>query len=111
MLLMIKTVEEISMGEIGGAFNSPFQLSLTNPASYAHLRLQIFPWQDLIRALQVNDGTNKDTGSNASLSYIALGFPIGDKAGFAFGLTPNTSVGYSLTQEFRDGASNELTSN
>lgn len=97
-----KTVEEIAMGEIGGAFNSTFQLSLTNPASYAHLRLTNFALAGVNQALQINDGTNKDSGSNASLSYIALSFPIGEKAGVTFGLTPNTSVGYSLSQEFRD---------
>ncbi len=97
-----KTVEELAMGEIGGAFNSTFQLSLTNPASYAHLRYTNFALAGVNQALQLNDGTNKDSGSNASLSYIALSFPIGLKSGFAFGLTPSSSVGYSLTQEILD---------
>lgn len=99
-----KTVEEIAMGEIGGAFNSVFQLSLTNPASYAHLRFTNFSLSGVNQAIQLNDGTNKDSGSNASLSYIALSFPIGNKAGVTFGLTPNTSVGYSLSQEIINAA-------
>ena len=106
-----KTAEEIAMGEIGGAFNSTFQLSLTNPASYAHLRFTNFALAGVNQALQINDGTNKDSGSNASLSYIALGFPIGDKAGLTFGLTPNTSVGYSLSQEFRNNADELIATN
>ena len=95
-----KTVEEITMGEIGGAFNSPFQLSLTNPASFAHLRFTNFSLAGVNRAIQINDGINQDSGSNASFSYLALSFPVGDKSGVTFGLTPNTSVGYSLSQEF-----------
>ena len=71
-----KTVEELGMGEIGGAFNSTFQLSFTNPASLAHLRLTSYALAGENRALQLNDGTNKDSGSNASLSYFALAFPI-----------------------------------
>ena len=103
-----KTVEEIAMGEIGGAFNSTFQLSVTNPASYAHLRFTNFALAGMNQAVQLNDGINKDAGSNASLTYIALGFPIGEKSGLTFGLTPNTAVGYSLSQELFDG-NNELT--
>ncbi len=94
-----KTVEELGMGEVGGAFNSTFQLSFTNPASLAHLRLTNYALAGQNRAIQLNDGTNKDTGSNAALSYFALAFPIGNNAGFAFGLKPSTTVGYSLLQQ------------
>ena len=34
----LKTVEEISMGQMGGALNSEYQLSFTNPASYGSLK-------------------------------------------------------------------------
>ncbi len=104
----IKTVEEISMGQIGGAYSSPFQLTFTNPASYASLRLTTFAVAGQNKALSIDDGTNNESSSSASFSYLALGFPIGEKAGMAFGLQPNTTVGYSLLQEIRD-AENTLT--
>jgi len=98
----IKTVEEMGMGQIGGAFNSAFQLSFTNPASYASLRLTTFALAGENKALRIEDGTNEESASSASFSYLALGFPIGENAGVAFGLQPNTTVGYSLLQEFND---------
>ncbi len=104
----VKTVEELGMGQVGGAFNSPFQLTFTNPASFASLRLTTFSVAGQNTALRIDDGANTESGSSASFSYIALGFPIGEKAGVAFGLQPNTTVGYSLLEEIRD-AQNTLT--
>lgn len=97
-----KSVEEIASGEVGGTFNSAYQLSFTNPASYASLRLTTYALAGENKALRIDDGTNSELGSSASLSYIALGFPLGENAGMAFGLRPNTTVGYSLLQEITD---------
>tara|TARA_R110002073_G_scaffold279026_1_gene442804 strand:+ start:33021 stop:34292 length:1272 start_codon:yes stop_codon:yes gene_type:complete len=97
-----KTVEEISMGEVSGAFNSQFQLSFANPASFASLRLTTYALAGENKSLQINDGISKQSGSSASFSYLALGFPVGDNAGVVFGIQPNTTVGYSLLQRFTD---------
>lgn len=101
-----KTVEEISMGEIGAAFHSPFKLTFSNPASLASLRLVTYTIGAENKALHINDGTNSGTASSTSLSYLALGVPFGEKAGFSFGLQPNTTVGYSLTEDFYDDEGN-----
>ena len=103
-----KTVEEMSMGQIGAAFNSYYQLTFTNPAALAYLQLTNYTIAGENKSIQINDGTNKGSASTASLSYFALGIPLGTKAGFSFGLQPNTTVGYSLTEEFKD-AEGELT--
>ncbi len=95
-----KSVEEISMGEIGGAFNSVFQLGFTNPASLASLRYTTYGLAGENKSLELNNGSTKESASSASLTYLALGFPIGENAGVAFGLRPNTTVGYSLVREF-----------
>jgi len=95
-----KSVEEISMGEIGGAFNSVFQLGFTNPASLASLRYTTYGLAAENKSLELSNGSTKESASSASLTYLALGFPIGENAGVAFGLRPNTTVGYSLTREF-----------
>ncbi len=106
-----KTVEEISMGEIGTAFSSPYQLSFSNPASLASLRLTTYALAGVNKTIKINDGINSETASTASLSYMALGIPLGAKAGFSFGLQPNTTVGYSLLQEFRDDEDNLIAIN
>jgi len=103
-----RTVEEIAMGQVSGAFNSTFQLSFTNPASYASLRLTTFALAGQNNALSIDDGTTSQTGSSTAFSYLALGFPVGERAGVTFGLKPNTSVGYSLTQNMTD-SEGELT--
>ena len=97
-----KTVEEISMGQIGTAFNSTYKLTFSNPASLASLRFTTYAVAVENKALRIDDGTSSESASAASLSYIAMGFPIGNKAGFLFGLQPNTTVGYSLLEEIRD---------
>lgn len=94
-----KTVEEIQMGEIGTAYNSPYQFTFSNPASLASLRLTTYTIAGESKTLNLKDGNESGTASSTSLSYLALGFPIGNKAGFSFGLQPNTTVGYSLVEK------------
>jgi len=98
-----KTVEEISMGQIGTAFNSTYKLTFSNPASLASLRFTTYALAFENKVLTINDGTNSESASAASISYMAVGVPIGNKAGLIFGLQPNTTVGYSLLEEFKDG--------
>lgn len=103
-----KTVQETGMGGISGAYNSFYQLNLTNPASYSFLQLTSFNVAAEYKGININDGTNSASSSSTSFSYLALGFPVGKNAGLAFGLKPNTSVGYSLKQQIRD-TNNSLT--
>ena len=42
---------------------------------------------------------------------MALGIPLGTKGGFSFGLQPNTTVGYSLLQSFKDSEDNLIAIN
>ena len=92
----LKTIEEIGMGQIGGALNSEYHLSFTNPASYAALKWTTYVFAGGSKATTIDDGIDKQTSSAASLSYIALGIPIRSNQGLAFGLQLNTAVGYSL---------------
>ncbi|MCF6346833.1 MAG: hypothetical protein L3J20_00855 [Flavobacteriaceae bacterium] len=98
-----KTVEEISMGQIGVAFSSTYKLTFSNPASLASLRFTTYALAVENKALTINDGTNSQSASAASISYMAMGIPIGTKVGLLFGLQPNTTVGYSLLEEFKEG--------
>ena len=99
----LKSVEEISMGQMGGALNSEYQLSLTNPASYGSLQYTTYVFSGANKSNFINDGEEKQNSSAASLTYLALGIPISGNQGVAMGLQLNTSVGYSLVdQKFND---------
>ncbi len=96
------TVEQSSMGGIGVAFKTDHYLNFINPAANANLRFATYGIGGLITDLTLKDNTGEQSGSSTSLRYIALGFPIGDKAGFSAGLQPQSSVGYALLNQVYD---------
>jgi hypothetical protein len=102
-----RTVENNSMGGIGVAFNHYKYLNFTNPAANAFLRQTTYSLGILNNDLTLKTADSKQSSTSSSLNYIALGFPIGDKAGVSFGLQPISSVGYSLTNNEFD-ANNDL---
>lgn len=96
-----KTVEEMSMGGVGTAgLNN--QLSFSNPASYANLRVTRYTLAIENRAYWFEDDTASDNSSNAYLSYLAFGIPLGEKAGFAFGMQLNSTIGYKIVENTYD---------
>ena len=105
----MKSVEEIAMGQIGGALNSEYHLSFTNPASYAGLKWTTYVFSGGSKAITIDDGVDKQTSSAASLNYVALGIPIRANQGLAFGLQLNTAVGYSLLDQRFDDIDGENT--
>ncbi|MDC9721682.1 MAG: hypothetical protein PSN34_02760 [Urechidicola sp.] len=96
-----KTVEEMSMGGIGTAGLNG-QLSFSNPASYASFTLIRYTVAAENRAIWFNDDNGSDNSSNAYLSYLGMGIPLGDKAGFAFGLQQNSTIGYTISENTYD---------
>ncbi|MCB0473509.1 MAG: hypothetical protein KDC69_04305 [Flavobacteriaceae bacterium] len=101
-----KTVEEMSMGETGVTYFNPIQLTFSNPASLAALQLTSYTLGVENKTLNINDGINKGTAASTSLSYLAMGIPLGTNGGFSFGLKPNTTVGYSLTEKISETETN-----
>ncbi|PCI11680.1 MAG: hypothetical protein COB73_01455 [Flavobacteriaceae bacterium] len=102
-----KTVEEMSMGGVGTSGSINNQLSFSNPASYTSLKITRYTLSAENRAFRFKDETSSDNSSNAYLSYLAMGIPLGDKAGFAFGLQLNSTIGYTITENTFD-ANDEL---
>ncbi|MCF6224515.1 MAG: hypothetical protein L3J34_12425 [Flavobacteriaceae bacterium] len=99
----LKSVEEIGMGLMGGAVNSEYQLSFTNPASYGTLTWTTYVFSGGNKSITIDGNTDKQTSSAASLTYLAMGIPIRGNQGIAFGLQLNTAVGYSLLdQKYED---------
>jgi hypothetical protein len=92
-----RTVENTSMGGIGVAFNHYKYLNFTNPAANAFLRQTTYSLGVLNNDLTLKTADSEQNSISSSLNYIALGFPIGKKAGFSLGLQPLSSVGYSLS--------------
>ena len=90
------TVEQSSMGGIGVAFSHYKYLNFTNPAAYSDIRYTTYAFGMLNNDLTIKNGDEKQNSNSTSLSYFALAFPIGNKAGFSLGLQPVSSVGYSL---------------
>ena len=106
-----KTVEEIGMGEIGAAFTSSFKFTFSNPAALGSLRFTTYTIAGQNIALKVDDGSKTGKASTASLSYLALGVPLSTKSAFSFGLQPNTTVGYALTQKLKNNTGELLALN
>ena len=106
-----KTVEQSSMGGIGVAYSHYKYLNFSNPAAYADLRYTTYTLGLLSNDLTIKSNSSKQSSTSTSLSYLAIGFPIGSKAGFSFGLQPVSSVGYSLSNSVlnADGDLSEIT--
>jgi hypothetical protein len=102
-----RTVENASMGGIGVAFNHYKYLNFTNPAANAFLRQTTYALGVLNNDLTLKTADSEQNSVSSSLNYIALGFPIGKKAGFSLGLQPLSSVGYSLSNT-KLNANNEI---
>ncbi|NVK53336.1 MAG: hypothetical protein HWD85_10415 [Flavobacteriaceae bacterium] len=91
-----QTVEQATMGGLGIAFTDMYHINLLNPAANASLRVATYTVGMNINDLTIKDASGSQSSTSTTLSYVNLGFPLGKKAGFTFGLKPNTAVGYSL---------------
>jgi len=96
-----KTVTENSMG-VGTALNSPYKLYFSNPASLSSLRFTTYTLAVKNTFTKIDDGNNQQSSSSFGLSYLALGFPVGKKAGVAFGLQPFSNIGYNIKDSYKN---------
>ncbi len=93
------TAEQASMGGIGAGLSEFKYLNFTNPAANSGLRVATYAIGGEAEFLTLSSAEGSESGNTTSLRYIALGFPIGKKAGFSAGLQPVSSVGYALFNE------------
>lgn len=96
------TVEEISLGGLGISTSDGYHISFANPANLANLKVTTYTFAGSSNFVSVKDGVSTENGLTSAASYFALGFPIGKKMGFSFGLMPKSSVGYELYKENKD---------
>ena len=72
-----RTVEQITMGSIGAAYSSSYQLNFINPASLSDLRYATYAFGLLNNGLRLQDADTDQTSNSTSLSYFSVGFPLG----------------------------------
>jgi len=96
------TVEEISLGGLGISTSDGYHISFANPANLANLKITTYTFAGSSNFVSVKDGVSTEKGLTSAAAYFALGFPIGKKMGFSFGLMPKSSVGYELYKENKD---------
>lgn len=106
-----RTVEQNAMGGIGVAFSHYKYINFTNPAAFADLRYTTYTLGLLNNELTLKTDATSQSGSTTRLSYVALAFPLGKKAGMSFGMQPVSSIGYNLSNSVfdSDGGITELT--
>lgn len=99
-----RTVEQVSMGGLGAAYNSVYLLNLSNPAANAYLRYTTYTFGLLNNDLTIKDNTGSQSTTSTNISYFAIGIPLGKKAGINLGVQPVSSVGYSLINRIYDSS-------
>ena len=90
------TAEQLSMGGVGVALSEAHRLNLSNPAANASLQFTNYSLALVSKNSWAEQNGNSESSVATYISYLAMGFNIGEKGGFSFGLMPNTSVGYNL---------------
>ena len=78
-------------------YNDSIHANLTNPSSYAKLKLTTYSLGLNYRNNKLTDANDSKSIISSGLDYIGVAIPT-NKFGFGFGIIPYTSVGYKLNQ-------------
>jgi hypothetical protein len=92
--------EQKSMGGVS-IFPDSTHVNLLNPASYSGLKFTAITVGGSGTFTTMETSDNSEKSKRSSLEYLAVGIPIG-KFGVAFGLNPNTVVGYRVLNKPTD---------
>jgi hypothetical protein len=93
-------VKNLGMGGLSYGVRSPFNINISNPASYTDLALTTFELGANATFLELKNDSAKGAEDNSSFGYFALGFPVkAKKWGMSFGLLPYSNIGYSISKE------------
>ncbi len=100
-----------SMGGISSAYNNPYQLNITNPASLSYLNYAVFETGGYAEYKRISSQNVTDPVGNWSgnISHFALGFPLKNQLNkvserkkspfanaMALGLMPYSTIGYDI---------------
>ena len=81
-----------SMGDAKFAIADPYQINISNPASYSFVKLPIFNVGVNYNFLQINQVNSTQNGNIGYLKNISLAFPITKWWGFSFGIIPKSRM-------------------
>lgn len=95
--------EQKAMGGVS-IFPDSTHVNLLNPASYSGLKFTAIAVGGSGTFTTMETSDNSEKSKRSSLDYLAVGIPIG-KFGVAFGLNPNTVVGYRIQSVATDNSS------
>src|SRR3546814_14350167 len=89
------------MGGLSQGMRSPVDINISNPASYAAIRLTTFEAGLFGGVRGLSKAGMSQTNHAFGLSYISLAFPVSQKWGSSVGLLPFSNVGYRVTNEHK----------
>ncbi len=91
--------ETEGMGSSSIAIHEPFNINLSNPASYSSLKLTTFEFgASSVYTKYSETGFASNTTNNTNISYVALGFPVVSNIwGASIGILPYSNVGYKIS--------------
>lgn len=98
-------------GSANIAMADSFLLNVVNPASFAN----IMPHRPVFdigvggQLMEIRSSESAERTNTVGLRNIALGFPINKRSGFAFGLMPFSSVGYSMSSIVTESGIGDVT--
>src|SRR5580698_8620567 len=97
-----------AMGGVGAAIADPNSINISNPASFADLKVTTFDVGAYERILSYHNADSSFVSANATLNNICLGFPIIlDHLGMSFGFLPFSRTQYNLVQPITTDTSSE----
>lgn len=92
-------VKNLGMGGLSYGVHAPFNINITNPASYTDLVLTTFELGARANFIELKNTKGSGTAADVSFGYFSLGFPVKQKKwGMSFGLIPYSNRGYSITK-------------
>jgi long-subunit fatty acid transport protein len=103
-----------AMGGISaGVYKTNFfnNINIQNPASYAGITLTTLDIGLTGNFTELKNATQKENSFNATLSHVALAFPVTKKSALSFGILPFSELGYNFKNRVAVGTTPANTKN
>lgn len=87
-----------SLAKSGATFNdrNSNYINAQNPASYSNFSLTTYEAGMYTQTVRYEDESQSQTKKFANFSHLAIGFPVGNKWGVAFGIKPFSQIGFDF---------------
>lgn len=104
------SVINLSMAGLSNGIRFENAINAQNPASYSGLKWTTFEVGASGSFIELKSNASSAFRNNASLNYIKVAFPVGNKMGASFGLLPISGMGYEskINARFVDTAVTQI---